>query len=139
MLLLQNLMLEKLANKEVVVDEVEIFTQALGGKRSGHARGMEKFVIPTPSSSSQSLYGTQLNLELEETNRKIVELQNELVEKDRKRDEQIEELQNALLEKDRKRDEQIEEIRQESKCQFDLLMSRVLGKMVVWHICFVMI
>jgi 16S rRNA G527 N7-methylase RsmG len=76
---------------------------------------------------------------LEETNRKIVELQDELVEKDRKRDEQIEELQNALLEKDRKRDEQIEEIRQESKRQFDLLMSRVLGKMVVWHICFVMI
>ena len=65
---------------------------------------MGKFVIPTPSSSSWSLYGTQLNLELEETNRKIEELQNELVEKDRKRDEQIEELQNALVEKDRKRD-----------------------------------
>jgi hypothetical protein len=29
-----------------------------------------------------------------------MELQNELVEKDRKRDEQIEELQNALLEKE---------------------------------------
>ena len=36
MLLLQNLMLEKLADKEVVVDEEEIFTQALGGKRFGH-------------------------------------------------------------------------------------------------------
>ena len=148
MLPLQNLMLEKLANKDVVVDEEEIFTQALG-KHSGHVRGMGKFVIPTPSSSSRSLYSTQLNLELEETKRKIkelqnelvekdrkkdepiLELQNELVEKDRKRDEQIEELQNELVEKDRKRDEQTEEIRQESKRQFDLLMSRVLGKMVV--------
>jgi hypothetical protein len=139
MLLSQNLMLEKLADKEVAVDEEEIFTQALGGKRSGYVRGMGKFVIPTPSSSSRSLYGTQLNLELEETNRKIKELQNELVEKDRKRDEQIEELQNVLVEKDRKGDEQIEEIRQESKRQFDLLMSRVLGKMVVWYICFVML
>jgi hypothetical protein len=52
--------------------------------------------------------------------------------------ESIEELQNALdvqnelVEKDRKRDEQIKEIRQESKCQFDLIMSHVLGKMVVW-------
>ena len=61
------------------------------------------------------------------------------MEKDRKRDEQIEELQNESVEKDRKRDEQIEEIRQESKRQFDLLMSRVLGKMVVWYICFVML
>ena len=74
MLLLQNLMLEKLVDKEVVIDEEEIFTQALGAKRSGHVRGMGKFVIPTPSSSSWSLYGTQLNLELEETNRKIEEL-----------------------------------------------------------------
>jgi hypothetical protein len=81
MWLLQNLMLEESTNKEVVVDEEEIFTQALGGKHSGHVRGMGKFVIPTPSSSSRSLYGTQLNLELEETNRKIEELQNELVEK----------------------------------------------------------
>ena len=64
----------------------------------------------------------------------IEELQNALVETDRKRDEQIEELQNALVETDRKRYEQIEKIR-----QFDLLMSRVLGKMVVWYICFVML
>jgi hypothetical protein len=41
-------MLEKLADKEVVVDEEEIFTQALGGKRSGHVRGMGKFVILHP-------------------------------------------------------------------------------------------
>jgi hypothetical protein len=35
MLLVQNLMLDLLVNEEVVLNEDEIFTQVLGGKRSG--------------------------------------------------------------------------------------------------------
>jgi len=51
MLLVQNLMQDMLVDEEVVLNEDEIFTQVLGGKRYGHVKGMKKYVIPTPSSS----------------------------------------------------------------------------------------
>jgi hypothetical protein len=90
MLLVQNLMQDMLVDEEVVLNEDEIFTQVLGGKRSGHVRGMGKYVIPTPS-SSHSRYGTQVNLELKETKLEVAKLSDQLLEKERKRDQQIEE------------------------------------------------
>jgi nitric oxide reductase large subunit len=120
MLLVQNLMLEMLADEEVVINEKEILPQALGGKRYGHVRGMGKYVIPTLS-SSHSCYGTQVSFELEETKlkKKVTKLSDQLVENERKRDEQMEEMQNESKRR-------IEEIRKESMPQFDLIMSRIL-------------
>jgi len=82
MLLVQNLMLEMLVDEEVVLNEEKILTQALGGKRSGHVRAMEKYVIPTPS-SSHSRYGTQVSLELEETKLEVPKLLDQLMENER--------------------------------------------------------
>jgi hypothetical protein len=39
MLFVQDLMLDMLVDEEVVLNENEIFTQVLGGKRSGHVKG----------------------------------------------------------------------------------------------------
>jgi hypothetical protein len=86
-------MLEMLVDEEVVLNEEEILTQALGGKRSGHVKGMRKYVIPTPS-SSYSRCDTQVSLELEETKLEVTKLSDQLVENERKRDEQMEEMQN---------------------------------------------
>jgi hypothetical protein len=46
MLLVQNLMLDMLVDEEVVLNEDEIFTQVLGGKCSGHDRGMGYDMAP---------------------------------------------------------------------------------------------
>jgi hypothetical protein len=142
MLLVQNLMQEMLVDEEVVLNEDEKFTQVLGGKRSGHVRGMGKYVIPTPS-SSHSRYGTQVNLELKETKLEVTKLSNQLLEKERKRDQQIEEMQNEsnrrIDEIQKEANRHVEEIQKESKRQYDLLLSRILGKMVVGQICFVML
>ena len=51
MSLVQNLMTEKVADEENQSTEDEFFTEVLGTRR-GFVRGMEKFVIPTPTSSS---------------------------------------------------------------------------------------
>jgi hypothetical protein len=68
---------------------------------------MEKYVIPTPS-SSYLRYGTQVSLELEETKLEVTKLSDQLVENERKRYEQIEEMQNESKRR-------IEEIQKESK------------------------
>jgi vacuolar-type H+-ATPase subunit H len=65
------------------------------------------------------------------------------LEKERKRDEQMEEMQNEsnrrIDEIQKEANRHVEEIQKESKRQYDLLVSRILGKMVVWQICFVML
>ncbi len=71
MLFVQNLMQEKLANEEVQLTEKEIIEQVLG-TRPGYARGMGKFVIPTPS-SSRSYHATELNSELETCKQELAE------------------------------------------------------------------
>ena len=60
---MQNQMLELLDNEDVQLIEKEIPEQVLG-TRSGYARGMGKFVIPT-TSSSRSHYPKKINNELE--------------------------------------------------------------------------
>jgi hypothetical protein len=62
-------------------------------KRSGHVRGMGKYVIPI-TSFSHLRYGSQVNLELKETKLEVAKLSDQLLKKERKRDEQIEEMQN---------------------------------------------
>jgi DNA anti-recombination protein RmuC len=95
---------------------------------------MGKYVIPTPS-SSHSRYGTQVNLELKERKLKVAKLSNQLLEKERKIDEQIEKMQNEsnrrINEIQKEANRHVEEIQKESKRQYDLLVSRILGKMVV--------
>jgi vacuolar-type H+-ATPase subunit H len=65
------------------------------------------------------------------------------LEKERKRDEQMEEMQNEsnrrIDEIQKEANRHVEEIQKESKRQYDLLVSHILGKMVVWQICFVML
>ena len=51
MSLVQDLMKVKVADEENQSLEEEIFIEVLGTRR-GFVRGMEKFVIPTPTSSS---------------------------------------------------------------------------------------
>ena len=55
---------EKVADEENQSTEEEIFTKVLGTRR-GFVRGMGKFVIPTPTSSSHLWYETSMNKELE--------------------------------------------------------------------------
>ena len=64
MSLVQNLMTEKVVDEENQSTEDEFFTEVLGTRR-GFVRGMGKFVIPTPTSSSHLRYETSMNRELE--------------------------------------------------------------------------
>ena len=64
MSLVRNLMTEKVVDEENQSTEDEFFTEVLGTRR-GFVRGMEKFVIPTPTSSSHLWYETSMNKELE--------------------------------------------------------------------------
>ena len=57
-------MKENIADEENQSTEEEIFTEVLGTRR-GFVRGMGKFVIPAPTSSSHLLYETSMNRELE--------------------------------------------------------------------------
>ena len=78
MLFVQNLMQEKLANEEVQLTEKKKIEQVLG-TRPGYARGMGKFVIPTPS-SFYSYHATELNSELETCKQELAEIKQHLTE-----------------------------------------------------------
>uniref|UniRef100_A0A2N9H6H5 Uncharacterized protein n=1 Tax=Fagus sylvatica TaxID=28930 RepID=A0A2N9H6H5_FAGSY len=71
-------MQEKLADEEVQLTEKEIIEQVLG-TRPGYARGMGKFVIPTPS-SSRSYHATEVNSELETCKQELAETKQHLTE-----------------------------------------------------------
>lgn len=76
MLLVQNLMLEKLADKDVQLTKDQIVTQVLG-TRPGYVRGMGKFVISTPS-SSRSHYETEVDNELETYKQELSKIKQQL-------------------------------------------------------------
>ena len=123
MLFVQNLMQEKLADEEVQLIEKEIIEQVLG-TRPGYARGMGKFVIPTPS-SSRSYHATEVNSELETCKQELAETKQYFTEtkeqmaKAKEQIVQMEELQCQLLDTQKETQRQLEESQRETQCQME--------------------
>ena len=102
MLLVQNKMLQLLADENVDLSEDAIISQVLG-TRSGYATGQGKFVIPT-TSFSRSHYqredDSELALykqELAETKERVVYLEDKIEQKQVQTQHQKEELKRCLL------------------------------------------
>uniref|UniRef100_A0A2N9G009 DUF4216 domain-containing protein n=1 Tax=Fagus sylvatica TaxID=28930 RepID=A0A2N9G009_FAGSY len=118
-----NLMQEKLADEEVQLTEKEIIEQVLG-TRPGYARGMGKFVIPTPS-SSRSYHATEVNSELETCKQELAETKQHLTETKEQMAEakeqivQMEESQRQLLDTQKETQRQLEESQRETQCQME--------------------
>ena len=102
MLLVQNKMLQLLADENVDLSEDAIVSQVLG-TRSGYAIGQRKFVIPIKS-FSRSHYQREddselaiCKQELTETKERVIHLEDKIEQNQVQTQHQIEELKRCLL------------------------------------------